>query len=309
SRFTVGASIGLVPVSPVFRNITQVMQAADAACYAAKDQGRNRIHILREDDAAIAQRHGEMQWVARVQRALAGDGFFLEAQPIVPIAAETTALRSYELLLRMRDESGRIVPPGAFLPAVERYNLSQRVDRWVLGTALTWLAGHPEQASRIDRIFVNLSGDSVGDPQMLELLRSQLRDAGVSPSKLGFEITETAAIGNLTRANQLISGLRSMGCAFGLDDFGSGVSSFAYLKALSVDVLKIDGLFVGNIISDAVDFEMVRSITDIGHVMGKKIVAESVESLAVLARLREIGVDYAQGLAVGVPGPLEQIGT
>lgn len=312
NTFSVGASIGLVPVSTGFRRITQVLQAADAACYAAKDQGRNRVHVYQEDDTVVAQRHGEMQWVARVKRALAEHRFFLEAQPIVPTAVRAGGsgpdLLNYELLVRMRDESGRIVPPGAFLPAVERYNLSQRLDRWVITTALQWLAAHREQTETIGRVFVNLSGDSVGDPQLQEFIRDLLQQTQVSPSRLGFEITETAAIGNLTRANQLIAGLRQTGCAFALDDFGSGVSSFAYLKALSVDFLKIDGLFIGNIINDPIDFEMVRSITDIGHAMGKKVVAESVENLQVLEKLRQIGVDYAQGFAVGSPGPLEAIG-
>lgn len=306
--YSVGASIGLVPLGPVFRRITQVLQAADAACYAAKDQGRNRIHLYREDDSVVALRHGEMQWVARVKRALAEDRFFLEAQPVVSVRDPGSGLRNYELLLRMRDESGRIVPPGAFLPAVERYNLSQRLDRWVITTAIQWLAAHREQAEAIERVFVNLSGDSVGDPQLPDFIRGLLHELSVSPEKLGFEITETAAIGNLTRANLLIAGLRASGCSFGLDDFGSGVSSFAYLKALTVDFLKIDGLFVGNVVSDPIDCEMVRSITDIGHVMGKKVVAESVENRAVLEKLREIGVDYAQGFAIGAPGPLEKIG-
>lgn len=307
NTFSVGASIGLVPVGSVYRRITQVLQAADAACYAAKDQGRNRVHVHQEDDTAVAQRHGEMQWVTRVKQALLEGRFYLDAQAVVPICGDSDTPRSYELLLRMRDETGRVIPPGAFLPTVERYNLSQRLDRWVISTALKWLASDPARAARIGRIFVNLSGDSVGDAQTQEFVRSQLRETGVSPHKIGFEITETAAIGNLTRANQLIASLRSMGCAFGLDDFGSGVSSFAYLKALTVDFLKIDGLFVGNIIDDPVDFEMVRSITDIGHVMGKKVIAESVENPAVLDKLREIGVDYAQGFAVGMPGPLDKV--
>lgn len=311
STFTVGASIGLVPLTGSFRRITQVLQAVDAACYAAKDQGRNRVHVYQEDDAIVAQRHGEMQWVARVKRALSDNRFLLHAQPIVPIqesADSQSAGRSYELLLRMRDEDGSIVPPGAFLPAVERYNLSQRVDRWVISTALHWIAANPAITGRIARVYVNLSGDSLGDPQLHDFIRATLGETHVAPAKIGFEITETAAIGNLTRANQLIGELRRIGCAFSLDDFGSGVSSFAYLKALTVDWLKIDGLFIGNIVNDRVDYEMVRSITEIGHVMGKKVVAESVESPAVLARLKQIGVDYAQGLALGPPVALTDIG-
>jgi EAL domain-containing protein (putative c-di-GMP-specific phosphodiesterase class I) len=286
-----------------------LLQAADAACYAAKDAGRNRIHIHKDDDVPIAQRHGEMQWMARVKKALSEDGFFLEAQRIVPVIQDQNGARSYELLLRMRDEVGRVIPPGAFLPAAERYNLSQRLDRWVLNAAFTWLASHREESERIGRVFVNLSSDSVGDPHLIEFIREQMRETGVPAHKLGFEITETAAMGNLTRANQLLSGLRALGCSFGLDDFGSGVSSFTYLKALAVDFVKIDGLFISNIADDAVDHEMVRSITDIAHVMGKKVIAESVETDDVLAKLRELRVDYAQGFAVGVPGPLSLMGS
>jgi len=310
STFTVGASIGVVPLSSNFRRITQVLQAADAACYAAKDEGRNRVHVYQEDDTVVAQRHGEMQWVARVKRALNENRFFLEAQPIVPIleaGTQPTAPRSYELLLRMRELDGSVVPPGAFLPAVERYNLTQRVDRWVISNALHWLAANPATTQRIGRVYVNLSGDSLSDPQLHDFIRAMLDETRVQPVKIGFEITETAAIGNLTRANQLIAELRRLGCAFSLDDFGSGVSSFAYLKALTVDWLKIDGLFVGNIVHDPVDHEMVRSITDIGHVIGKKVVAESVESTAVLERLRQMGVDYAQGHALGSPIGLDAV--
>ena len=258
----------------------------------------------------VAQRHGEMQWVARVKRALNENRFFLEAQPIVPILQTGTqppAPRSYELLLRMRELDGSIVPPGAFLPAVERYNLTQRVDQWVISSALHWLAANPATTQQIGRVYVNLSGDSLSEPQLHDFIRAMLDETRVPPTKIGFEITETAAIGNLTRANQLIAELRRLGCAFSLDDFGSGVSSFAYLKALTVDWLKIDGLFVGNIVHDRVDHEMVRSITDIGHVMGKKVVAESVESTAVLERLKQIGVDYAQGNALGRPVGLDTV--
>ena len=176
-----------------------------------------------------------------------------------------------------------------------------------IATALRWLAANPATAQRIARVFVNLSGDSLGDPQLHDFILTTLDETRVAPAKIGFEITETAAIGNLTRANQLIGELRRLGCAFSLDDFGSGVSSFAYLKALTVDWLKIDGLFVGNMVNDRVDYEMVRSITDIGHVMGKKVVAESVESVAVLEQLKQVGVDYAQGTALGPPMPLHTL--
>jgi EAL domain-containing protein (putative c-di-GMP-specific phosphodiesterase class I) len=170
------------------------------------------------------------------------------------------------------------------------------------------MATHRPRLERVSRIFINLSGDSVGDGQLQEFISHMIVATQVPPDKLGFEITETAAIGNLTRANQLMSDLRALGCAFSLDDFGSGVSSFAYLKALTVDYLKIDGLFIGNIVEDRIDYEMVRSITDIGHVMGKKVVAESVESIEAMNKLRQIGVDYVQGFAVGVPLAMDSIG-
>ena len=214
----------------------------------------------------------------------------------------------YELLVRMRDESGRSVPPGAFLPTVERYNLSMRYDRWVFNAALQWLLRKGGVIAPASRLFINLSRDSVVDSETAAYFRQAFAQAGVDPRRFGFEVAESVAIGNLSRANLLIADLRKLGSTFGLDDFGSGVSSFAYLKALGADYLKIDGMFVGNISQDKVDYAMVRSIKDIGHVMGKKVIAESVESDAVLVKLREIGVDYAQGFAVGAPRPLEELG-
>jgi EAL domain-containing protein (putative c-di-GMP-specific phosphodiesterase class I) len=209
----------------------------------------------------------------------------------------------------MRDESGRVVPPGAFLPAVERYNLSVRYDRWVITAALEWARDHRDAFDRMSRLFINLTRDSVIDPETGDFVRRTLVATGVDPAKVGFETAESIAIGNLGKANQLIATLRRLGCAFALDDFGSGVSSFAYVKALGADFLKIDGLYVGNLSQDRVDYAMVRSIKDIGHVMGKQVIAKSVESDAVLQKLQEIGVDYAQGFAVGAPKPLSQIST
>jgi len=304
--FSLGASIGLVHVNSHFRRIAQVMSAADSACYAAKDGGRNRVVVYEEECAAVRQR-SEADWVARVRRALVDDRLFLAAQPIRALAPRTTEAPHYELLVRMRDDSGRTVPPGAFLPTVERYNLSVRYDRWVIAAALQWIRNHPVPGARGSRFFLNLSRDSLVDPETVAFVRNAVAEAGVDPRRLGFEVAEKVAIGHLTQADQLFGGLRRLGCTVSLDDFGSGVSSFAYLKALGADYLKIDGSFVGNISRDRVDYAMVRSITDIGHVMGKKVIAESVENDAVLEKLREIGVDYAQGFGVAEPRPIDEI--
>ena len=308
NSFSVGVSIGLVAINNNFRRLAQVMNAADTACYAAKDAGRGRLFVYEEDATLIARRHGEMEWVARAKRALAENRLFLDAQTIMPLAPDGADAPHYELLLRMRDETGRTVPPGAFLPTVERYNLSVRYDRWVINTAVQWMQRNADTIAPESRLFINLSRDSVVDPETAPFVRQSFAQARVDPRRFGFEAPESIAIGNLAKINLLIAELRKLGCAFGLDDFGSGVSSFAYLKALGADYLKIDGMFVGNISQDKVDYAMVRSIKDIGHVMGKKVIAESVETEAVLAKLREIGVDYAQGFAVGEPRPLAELG-
>ncbi|RPI14154.1 MAG: EAL domain-containing protein [Lysobacterales bacterium] len=307
--FTLGASIGVVGITPQFRRIAQVLSAADTACYAAKDSGRNRVVVYQEDTAAASRSRGDSNWVTQARRALADNRLFLEAQPIQPLGAASVELPHYELLVRMRDDSGRTVPPGAFLPTVERYNLSVRYDRWVIGAALAWMQRNPSAFARLSRFFVNLSRDSVIDPETPAFVRQSIAQAGVDPRRLGFEIAEGVAIGHLSQSNQLFAELRRTGCAVSIDDFGSGVSSFAYLKALGTDYLKIDGMFVGNISQDKVDYAMVRSIKDIGHAMGKKVIAESVETDAVLDKLREIGVDYAQGYAVGAPRPVDELAT
>jgi len=306
SSFFLGASIGVVAIDGAHRRVAPVLSAADAACYAAKDQGRNRVYVYHEDDSAVARRHGEMQWVSRVKRALSEQRFFLEAQPIVPVADGKGRVH-YELLVRLRDEYGRRVPPGAFMPAVERYNLATRLDRYVIAAALRWLKRNLGALRDIERFFINLSGDTLGDRELAQFIIQGIRESDVPPERIGFELTETAAVSNLSRANQLIGELRRIGVSFGLDDFGSGVSSFAYLKALNVDYLKIDGLFVANVASDPVDYEMVSAINRIGHVMGKRTVAESVEQTGVLEKLREIGVDYAQGYALGMPVPIDEL--
>jgi diguanylate cyclase (GGDEF)-like protein/PAS domain S-box-containing protein len=305
--FGLGVSIGVVVLNSHFRRIAQVMNAADTACYAAKDGGRKRVVVFQEDLAEAAQLRNEGDWAARARRALVEDRLFLEAQPIRPLAMRSSELPHYELLVRMRDDAGRTVPAGAFLPTVERYNLSVRYDRWVIAAALRWIQRNPGALGRVSRFFINLSRDSVVDGETAGFIRSAVSEAGVDPRGLGFEVAERVAIAHLTQANQLFSDLCRLGCTVSLDDFGSGVSSFAYLKALGADYLKIDGMFVGNIWQDKVDYAMVRSIKEIGHVMGKKVIAESVENDAVLEKLREIGVDYAQGFGVGEPRPIDEI--
>ena len=309
-KFALGVSIGLVAVDTHFKRIGQVLNASDSACYAAKDAGRNRVSVYQADALMLQQRHGDMNWVARAKRALVENRLFLEAQVIQPLAQPAGGqerLPHYELFVRMRDESGRAVPPGAFLPAVERYNLSVRYDRWIINTALEWARKNPASLDRFDRLFINLSRDSLLDAETGEFIRQSLASSGIDPRRLGFEAAEQIAIANLGKANTLVGSLRRHGCAFALDDFGSGVSSFAYVKALGTDYLKIDGMFVGNLSQDRVDYAMVRSIKEIGHVMGKLVIAKSVESEAVLDKLKEIGVDYAQGFAVGIPKPIEDI--
>ncbi len=308
--FGLGVSIGVVPITAASADINDVLSMADTACYAAKDQGRNRVHVYREDDIELARRQGEMQWVSRIRHALVENRMRLWCQAIRPMEApmEDGAGRlHYEILLRMIDEQGQVVAPGAFLPAAERYNLASRLDRWVVASTLGWLEDNPETLASMALCAINLSGRSLGDPEFLDFLLAALEGSGVPPAKLCFEITETAAISNLSAATLFIRRLKELGVSFALDDFGSGLSSFAYLKNLPVDFLKIDGMFVRDVVDDPIDFALVRSINDIGHVMGKRTIAEFVESEAVVERLRAIGVDFVQGYWIGRPRPIEDI--
>ncbi|MGE0860131.1 MAG: EAL domain-containing protein [Gammaproteobacteria bacterium] len=307
-RFRVGVSIGLVPINRDSASVTEVLQQADTACYAAKDRGRNRVHTYLRDDEELTKRHGEMQWVTKIQDALERDQFRLYVQPIVPVAGGRHRYEHYEVLLRMIDANGQDVPPGAFLPAAERYNLAAQLDRWVVSRLLNWAAENPLEFARFDMCSVNLSGLTLADESFLGYVIDLLRAARVPSSKICFEITETAVISNLSQATRFISTLKALGCYFALDDFGSGLSSFAYLKNLPVDYLKIDGMFVRDIHGDPLDRALVRSINDVGKVMGKQTIAEFVENDDILAVLAEVGVDYAQGYGVGKPFPLARLG-
>ncbi|MCH7694991.1 MAG: EAL domain-containing protein [Proteobacteria bacterium] len=305
--FALGVSIGLVPITETSMNTIEILKQADAACYAAKDAGRNRIHIYKADDVDLARRSGEMQWVEQINLALEKNHFCLYAQPIMPLTQNDYSWNHYELLVRMRNEDGSLIPPGAFLPAAERYNLSTRLDTWVVENYLNWLIAHPQHLAQLSQCAINLSGLSLGDEQFLDWLVHRFEQTAVPPDKICFEITETAAIANLSSATMFIKTLKALGCRFALDDFGSGLSSFAYLKTLPVDYLKIDGVFVKGIKNDPIDLAMVKSINDIGKVMGKQTIAEFVENKFILDRLKEIGVDYAQGFHISKPRPIDEI--
>lgn len=305
--FNLGASIGVVPIDDATGTITELLVKADSACYAAKDMGRNRIHIYSEDDLVLAKRHGEMQWVSKIHQAIAENRFVLYAQPIVPLTLEGGQGNHCEILTRLVADDGQLVLPGAFFPASERFNLSPRLDRWVVENTLNWLASNRERLAGLSMCSINLSGHSLGDEDFQNFVSDALAELKIPPEKICFEITETAAISNLTRAIRFIHALKEQGCRFALDDFGSGLSSFAYLKNLPVDYLKIDGMFVTDILEDPIDLAMVKSINEIGHLMGKQTIAEFVESDAIRHKLKQIGVNYIQGYAAGPPVPLDQI--
>ena len=303
--FEIGASIGVVPVNADTESMTRAMSTADAACYAAKDEGRNRVHVFEPDDRELAQRHGEMQWLSRINRAFDDERFRLYYQGIAP-AASPGAFQHYEVLLAMIDEKGGLVPPMAFIPAAERYGLMPNIDRWVIRNlfachAEQWRDCRAQTAADHWLYAVNISGISLSDDQFLHFLREHIDAYEVPPKALCFEVTETAAITNLAKASRFMRELRGLGCQFALDDFGSGMSSFHYLKSLPVDYIKIDGAFVRDMAHDPMDHALVEAINRIGHVLGLKTIAESVETPEILAAVRALGIDYAQGFALHRP--------
>lgn len=300
-------SIGLVPINQESASMTELLIAADHACSVAKELGRNRVHLYQEPDAVMTRRQGEMRWVARLNEALELQRFRLFAQPIVPL--HDGGEGHDEVLLRI-DSGNGLIMPGDFLPAAERYDMMPPIDRWVIENVCRHIQAERTQVLLLEhagclapsppRLYsINLSGTSLGDDTMLDHITSQFHQYEVDPSKVCFEITETAIIANLPKAQQFIARLRAMGCRFSLDDFGSGMSSFAYLRALQVDFLKIDGVFVRDIVTNDINRALVRAINEVGHVMGIRTVAEYVEDSATLEAVRAIGIDFAQGYAVG----------
>jgi len=304
--FSISVSIGLSIINSSSPNAITLLKEADAACYASKDKGRNRVHVFRADDEELALRHGEMQWVEKIQSGLAQNRFCLFGQPILALNNQEIGLH-FETLVRYKDEQGHILPPGAFLPAAERYNLAPALDRWVISTLFAWMSPQTSFLDNLNICSINLSGLTLSDESMLGFIKAELEKWQIPSHKICFEITETAAIANLTLADKLITGLRAQGCLFSLDDFGSGLSSFAYLRNLPVDFLKIDGLFVKDILDDKVDLAMVKSINEVGHILEKKTIAEFVENDQILYLLEQLGVDFAQGYGIGKPVPLEEL--
>lgn len=303
--FAIGVSIGLVPITAESDGLSSLLSYADAACYAAKDRGRNRVHVYQAEDADLVRRQGEMQWVTLITRALEENRLRLFVQPILPLHPHTEADTHYEMLLRMLDDDGELVLPMAFIPAAERYSLMPSIDRWVIGAVFTaFPALFPHALDGKSICTINLSGHSLCDEKFLDFIERQFVINQIPYAAICFEITETAAITNLTEAIRFIHALKAKGCKFSLDDFGSGLSSFTYLKNLPVDYLKIDGAFVKDMEIDPMDRAMVESINHIGHVLGLKTIAEYVESEMILEHLKQIGVDYVQGNWLIEPLPL-----
>ncbi|MEO7775706.1 MAG: EAL domain-containing protein [Steroidobacteraceae bacterium] len=298
--FRLGASIGVVPITADNEDVASILTAADSACAAAKEQGRNRVHSFAENDIELMRRRREMQWAARINAALEEGRFELFRMPIKPLQRPETG-KHYELLLRMRDESGRIVSPDNFISAAERYGITPNIDRWVIENALRWLVSEADERANLEMCAINLSGQSLGDDKFLPFVIEQFQHSGLDASKICFEITETAAVASFSQANRFIQSLKDLGCKFALDDFGTGLSSFGYLKHFPVDYLKIDGSFVREILHDPIDREMVRSINEIGHLTGKQTIAEFAENAEIIQMLASLGVDYAQGYGIAQP--------
>lgn len=306
-QFHIGASIGIVLIDDGTHSLEEAMSTADSACFLAKERGRNRyvIHLNQED--TVIQRQREMEWLRHLHGAISENGFHLHFQRVHALNPSPVQPQQFELLLRMRSpEGGEEIRPDSFIPAAERFGMMPGIDRWVIEQACSLLQEVDPKEPVL--IYVNLSGHSLAHPEMVEFTTRALRESGINGRQLGFEITETAAIGNLNQANRFIDALSALGCPFALDDFGSGLSSFAYLKNLRVQKIKIDGSFVRDMLQDPVNYAMVEAINRIGHTLGLETVAEWVDRLELIEEMRAMGIDYVQGYAVdGGSQPLETL--
>ncbi len=304
--FDINLSMALVPISSV-KTVSEILGTADVALSAAKDGGRGRIHEYRPHDSTVIRRHDEMHWVLQLEDALRSDRFLLHFQPIMPLQDDSDDGLHYEVLLRVLDESGQVISPIELLNAAEQFDMATRVDNWVVNAVFDWLAKHPDHLDKLSLCSINLSGASIGDSNFLIFLKEKLQGSKIPLEKISFEVTEHAAIKNILKARDFIETIQEFGCKFALDDFGSGQSSFAYLKDLPVDILKIDGVFVKGIHLEPVNYAMVKAINDVGQVMKMKTIAEYVENEEICNSLKEIGVDYGQGYYFGKSENLNEI--
>jgi len=305
-QLDVTASIGIASINRGTEGIVGVMAAAEIACKAAKDDGRDRIQVFQDDDTTLVRRSEEVEWISRVQQALREDRFVLHCQAVNPLDDDVP--KHFEILVRMLDDDGEIIPPSQFLPAAERYQLMPLVDRWIIHNTLEALSSFRDAIKATKCVFcINLSGQSFTNTGFLTFVSDELGRSGIAPNRICFEVTETSAISNIDEAIKFMNALRAIGCRFSLDDFGAGLSSFGYLKVLPVDYLKIDGSFVREVTSDTVSLSMVQAICQIGKTMGLSIVAEYVGDQETKDVLQKIGVDYVQGFFIGKPVPLDEV--
>jgi diguanylate cyclase (GGDEF)-like protein/PAS domain S-box-containing protein len=307
NSFESGASIGIVPINELTSSLSEVMSSVDAACYEAKNQGRNRIQVFKPDDAEYVKHRAETSWIQKIKKAIKNDSFELYFQEIQAINVSYPTPRSIEILVRLND-GGKIISPDSFIPAAERYNMMPLIDEWVISHTFDFLLEYHEKNTTDLRVAINLSGQSLSENSVLNLITNLLRkNKNLNKENICFEITETAAIANLSRATEFILQIKQMGCKFSLDDFGSGLSSFSYLKNMPVDNLKIDGVFIRDITSDIINKAFVESIHNIGKMMGIKTTAEYVENEEILNCIKSIGIDYAQGYHIAKPIPLKTL--
>ncbi|MDH5712170.1 MAG: EAL domain-containing protein, partial [Gammaproteobacteria bacterium] len=306
--FQIGASIGLVYINRDSKDITTLMSEADIACYAAKDMGRNRIHVHELNDEHVKKIHQELSWVANIETSLQDQRFKLYIQPIVPVGITHDTDDMFEILLRLKDNEGNIISPGAYIPAAERFNLMRAVDAWVIQEVIKKIEAITQSGkAQTPRFFINLSANSLTDQSYCEYILDLLNKHSIPEKSICFEITETAAIKNMEQAISFIEQLKKAQCLFALDDFGSGMSSFTYLRNLPVDYLKIDGSIVNRMDKNTVDEAMVAAINQIGQVMHIDTIAEHVENETIMERLVNLGVTYAQGYHIGRPIPIEEL--
>jgi len=306
--YRVGISIGLVVINSSSPTLNELLISADQACYMAKELGRNQVKIFTDSDEELLSRKYEMHWVSELHEALTHNYFELYYQPIIS-TQNTVSDQSdyYEILIRLPDKNGSIRAPGAFLPAAERYGLMISIDRWVVSNYLSWLSKNKKHLKKLKKCSINLSAQSLSDNNLLIFIEEQLNKYKIPANKLCFEITETAVIANISEALLFIDSMKKKGTGFSIDDFGTGMSSFSYLKKLPVDNIKIDGAFIKDILNDDVDEALVRNMVEISKVLGKSTIAEFVESEEILKKIKQIGIDYAQGYGIAKPQPLSNI--